>query len=612
MRSFFAMLWDPEDTRAAACAALIRRAVSDRFPLPGGTLECDGFLLADLETGTGPPAILPLPGEDGAPIGAFYGTVFHANQLTNAFERLGKIPAQLARSVSASDGAAIIDAVWGNFVFFLGNGRRGCVISEPAGSIPCHYASQDGVTLVFSHLEHCTFLDLRRFTLNLDFVRRLLIYDKLQNGETGLNEVRELIGGQRLKLGPGGAQTDDAWNPASIALKPLSLAPGDASAALRDCAHRVVRAHTACHGRILVDLSGGFDSSAVLALACEAGPDAEIVPVHQTTSSLDLPEVRYAQAAASHCGRNLIELVLDPVRSLPRLQTHPLSVRPYRQFIGLNLTDDMQAAGLAGFDATFTGQGGDHLFHAAQNPLVFADHLHHRGISKSMGAELLAACRLSGRSVWSVLGESTRSLAKAQAGNGLLDAIERRRSRFRDVEAVKIDLAASLPEWARTASGLPPAKFSQVTSLVHLFQVREPLPRSWSQQTIHPLISQPLIELCLRLPSYVLTAGGQSRGLARQAFSGILPDLIRRRMSKGDTSHQFAVLMDANRGHLSDALGTGHLVAEGILESGAITRTLRQEHFLSDPFGRTLLVAYAMEAWLRAWKANQVPQAWTG
>ena len=57
------------------------------------------------------------------------------------------------------------------------------------------------------------------------------------------------------------------------------------------------------------------------------------------------------------------------------------------------------------------------------------------------------------------------------------------------------------------------------------------------------MISQPLLELCLSLPTYLLTHGGQGRALAREAFADRIPAEIARRRSKGGVDeHATAVL----------------------------------------------------------------------
>ncbi len=603
MRSFFAMIWDPSDPQAEGQSADIRRAARAQASEPNASLDSAGFFLIDLESGSAnTPAILPLVDDDGTCVGAFYGTVFLRQDDASPAQRLASIPAGLGTRILASQGECLMQACWGSYVFFLAARGGSAVINEPAASIPCHHATTGGVTLLFSHLENCPFLDRWMFTVNLSFIQRMLAYDKIQNGETGLNEVRELMGGERLRIRPDGVSTDTLWDPRRYARDVFSPSPDEAAGALRTAARTVVQAWASCYPRILLDLSGGFDSSTVLGLLAEPPGGADILPVHHRPDSLDPPETRYAAAAADHAGRPLREVIVNPARALPSLLSHPRSVRPYRQFIALDLSEDMAQAGIPLADATFTGQGGDHLFLATSSPLGFADFLRDLGLTSTVGAQLIAAARLSETSIWSVLAECLPQLLPGRRTSSMVKAMESRQTRFNADATALAGLKTSVPDWAREARGLPPAKFNQVSNLVHMFQVREPMSRKWSRQTIHPLISQPVIELCLRLPTYLLCLNGESRGLARRAFHQQLPGLIRRRMTKGDASRQFTEYLNFNRATLASALSDGELVAEGLLSASAVNEFIRRDHFAADRFGRMMLSAYAIEAWLQSWK----------
>ena len=50
------------------------------------------------------------------------------------------------------------------------------------------------------------------------------------------------------------------------------------------------------------------------------------------------------------------------------------------------------------------------------------------------------------------------------------------------------------------------------------FDFYDPLGQGNEAERISPLFSQPLMELCLRIPTYVLTEGGWDRAVARRAF----------------------------------------------------------------------------------------------
>jgi len=159
----------------------------------------------------------------------------------------------------------------------------------------------------------------------------------------------------------------------------------------------------------------------------------------------------------------------------------------------------------------------------------------------------------------------------------------------------------ALPEWVSVAKALPPAKFLQVSSLHHMVQVADSATRPKTMAVLHPLISQPLMELCLRLPVSLLSANGESRGLAREAFRDMIPDSIRRRMTKGSASGYFMEFLEANSETLAKALRSGALTELGLMDRDELERMTRRENLGIHGLGRSLLVTYAIEAWLRTW-----------
>jgi asparagine synthase (glutamine-hydrolysing) len=595
--AFFAMSWDPHETSAVDHAARIRARMMDG-PAPATLLETPDFLIADLSQPAPDEApILAVHRSDGQPGGAIFGTFFPRNGRM----RLTAIRNSAATSLLDTNGRNLYRDYWGSYVAFVRAGDNLAVYTDPVSSIPCFYSSEKGVTFVYSNLELCPFLDRSRFSLNLDFISTLIAYDKIQNGETGLNEVRELLGGQRLMARTPDAPPETLWNPREVAREVLEPDPETAANLLRDTARQVVGAWGMCVSSPAVDLSGGLDSSIVLACLVESEVPAPHLAVHHIVDSGDPPEVEFARATAAFLGADLAEIRFSPSRQLPDAGAHPASARPYRQFLSRDFNAQLAEAS-GGMHRTYlTGQGGDHLFHASQTPFGFADYLRQHGMRQSH-LEIANSARLSGRSVWRVLRDTLPECLGKPHASALLAAIAARRTVLNAGAQDRFDPAYALPDWARSPDGLPPGKFDQVSGLLHMIQVQERLFQKDPRDVVHPLMSQPLIELCLRLPVYLLSLGGVSRGLARQAFDGRLPDRVRLRMTKGEATRYFVDQLRLNRSLLLETLVDGELVSHGIVEREDVETFLREDQFLTHPAGRMILVYYAIEAWLRTWK----------
>ena len=429
-----------------------------------------------------------------------------------------------------------------------------------------------------------------------------MAYDKIQNGETGLNEVKEIFGGQRLTTRTPDIPPETLWDPRDLARDVLEPEPDSAACLLREAVQQVVSAWATSVPAPAVDLSGGLDSSIVLACLAESDAPPPHLAVHHIVESGDPTEAHFARAAAAFLGADIAEIRFSPSRQLPDVTSHPASARPYRQFLSRDFNAQLSEATDRMERTYLTGQGGDHLFHAAETALGFPDYLRRHGMGPHLISELSNSARLSNLSVWRVLREALpKAFGKIQTSS-LLGAIAARRTPLNSAALDQFDPVYAFPDWARVPRELPPGKFDQVSGILHMIQVQERLFLDDEREIVHPLMSQPLVELCLRLPVYLLSLGGISRGLARKAFEGRLPDLVRLRMTKGEATRYFVDQLRLNRSLLLECLMDGELVAHGIVERRDVETFLREDQFLTHPAGRMILVYYSIEAWLRTWK----------
>ncbi|WP_300381130.1 asparagine synthase C-terminal domain-containing protein [Henriciella sp.] len=603
MSAFFAMIWEAENMKAAEQAGVIETRLHHHLGRSVSSCTAEGLRVYDLHPASTSPGLIELRPVNSQPSGAVFGTLFKNRTDLVAGPPLTQFDPSDSAHLMTSAGSALISDFWGSYVAVLRTPQGVAVLADPTSSIPCFYSNAGNVTLVFSHLEACEFLDRTQFSINYDFIRALLVYDKIQNGQTGLNEVHELAGGHRLTVTRQGLHVEQLWDPRKTARRPCEEAEPAAASILRDTIEYVVHSRAkACHGGITLNLSGGLDSAIVAATLGRHSSLTRANAVHFVLQSEDPSELAYAQAVASHAEIGLEEVAVTPQRTLPGPADHPLSVRPFRSFLGQDLTTHL--AGLAQLEGRtiFTGQGGDHLFLETRSALGFAEYLQHCGLGRQARMELLNSARLSGLSIWQALGKTfattLNSLRNGDGAHGILD----RRTRMNQNDHETLDPAALLPEWASDRQGLPAAKFGQIASLVHMFQIRSGLASLHSRPVVHPLISQPLIELCLRLPTYLLCTDGQGRGLVRKAMAGLVPDQVRLRRSKGDASRFFIDQLDSHREMIAEVIRHGELVRHDLLDPADLDIFLGREEYRHQTFGRMLLIHYAIEAWLQSWK----------
>jgi asparagine synthase (glutamine-hydrolysing) len=253
------------------------------------------------------------------------------------------------------------------------------------------------------------------------------------------------------------------------------------------------------------------------------------------------------------------------------------------------------------FEAIFRGTGGDQLFFQNGSRFACPDYIFGHGIRPALLRVALNAAWMEGELMWELLARGMREarvppltllLADVKVMDVLApDAAERvRQARL------------YLHPWFRSQVQVPPGKLWQTFGLSSPYGMSNSFARAEDPDDVHPLMSQPLVELCLQIPTYVLASGGVDRALARQAFSAEAPAPILRRRIKGDTYPYPRALYARNREFVRELLLTGELARAGIVERPRLERILNDEPGSSDLAGPAVLLSLASaEFWLHSW-----------
>ncbi|MGB6450488.1 MAG: asparagine synthase-related protein, partial [Steroidobacteraceae bacterium] len=131
-----------------------------------------------------------------------------------------------------------------------------------------------------------------------------------------------------------------------------------------------------------------------------------------------------------------------------------------------------------------------------------------------------------------------------------------------------------------------------------------PLSRKELAYEHHPLLSQPIVEHCLKTPTYVHLRGGRHRALARDAFSDCVPQQIIQRESKGDTTAFVVESIRRSEDFLCELLLDGVLVRERLINRAQLEACLRDGQALMPGQLPPLLASIAAEIWARAWSSG--------
>src|SRR6185503_20808441 len=120
--------------------------------------------------------------------------------------------------------------------------------------------------------------------------------------------------------------------------------------------------------------------------------------------------------------------------------------------------------------------------------------------------------------------------------------------------------------WLRAPGRAPNGKIFHVWQMLFPAEYYNPLGSESDPEQVTPLFSQPLLELAMRIPTWLLTLGGWDRAIARRAFERDLPHRIVTRQTKGGQEEHAKSILVRNMAFAREWLLDGHLVREQLVE----------------------------------------------
>ena len=501
-------------------------------------------------------------------------------------ECLHKLPPALESWGAQSHSHEAPPNLWGNFAFFWATPDRASVYREPSGSVPVYRCGEDEQAVFVSDAKFARDLGLLEDpVIDRRFLAHWLQYPFLRTRRTGVLGFEELLPGMLISTsGSGGWVECSAWHPSTFAAK-TQAAPEDYASRLRSTALDVVGLQLD-FANMLVSLSGGLDSSIIASCLKAAG--REFGCINFATLSREGDEREHAREVASALGVNLIEIgELPPA---PLELPGELSFRPLINPL-LAPFETAIAAAAQKLDAALfiDGAGGDNLFCSVSSAAPVIDAL----ISLKFGDAAAVVRDIASRAnctLWEVLLAAGRRLRR------------RRPAWKEDRSFLRSECLLGQPElhpWLQQLP-VPPGKREHVEALVH---IQHFLDRSSpSLEQLHPLLAQPLLELCLQIPSWLWLRGGRDRPVARDAIRGLLPDSILKRRMKGSLQGMLYRSFSALRETMRELLTSGELAEHAIVNPSLIDEALQSEAWMTDEVQLRISEMVALELWLRSWR----------
>ena len=609
MIRYLALVWDTQNTDSAAAAARLAQRPSENSSDWHRVVDLSGLTVLVHRSPFDHYTSHPLGTSEGVVIGLLFDR--HNPSRCSAERATPFLDEIERRSILATDGRHLVERYWGRYVAFLNYSlpRRVKVLRDPVGDVRCYRTSVYGVDVYFSGLPDLLQLTSLRPSVNWQHLGARLLLGNAWVDESALNEIDTVHPGECFEHAGARVSRTYYWHPHAIAMSsPLEdpiAAAGELRSTTKECAH----AWAALHRNFVHVLSGGLDSSIALACLADTPHRPRISCLNFRTCDPDSDERAFARLAANRTHCELVEQERTASVTVDRvLSCHP-TVGPMSVIMrGLEIQPLItEFARARHATALSSGDGGDLLFFYGWSQLPVIDYAHSKGLRMGL-LRLARDCALPAQlSMWKLLYDA------------ILHGVLHRKWDLRRIifghhrlvtDAVVDEASDSLDflnPWNEDTDGIPPGKILHAFSTTRSCLFRDLLTTQPELDIINPLLSQPIIELCLRIPTYVHKADGRDRAVARAAFEQDLPREIIMRTWKGAADGHFQALLAHNADFVRELLMDGVLVKQRILDRRKLEECLSGGPTRRASHPTEVFTYVCTEAWLRHWQPRAQP-----
>lgn len=542
---------------------------------------------------------------DGA--GVVLGTIFHraVSAGESTYSQVPAFGSDETRRIVGTAGRRLLEAYWGRYVAFLTDpvARKHRIIRDPLGGLPCFSVNIEGGILFFSYIDDCVQLRLARFTINWEHLITRVSTSSFYAPKCAIQELEELHAGECAELTHESKRLATYWHPFSFTQDRAISDWESAAAQLRATAKACTHAWASQHRSIIHRLSGGLDSSTVVGCLKDAPTRPRLTCLTYYVPGSATPEVQLASIATRGVECELVKQRRDVNRGYQDLlDCRPLA-EPPPHMVFIETTYQEAALGEAReASAVFDGAGGDFLF-GAYKSLTPIDYLHRFGPRPGLLKVAQDAALLTNDSIWAILARTLRDYLFPSAWDLHREIASYKKFVTREALAASSSHTTFVHPWY---SSVDVANRSALYLTLHFTSpdlYYDPLsdPQRTYLEPVSPLTSQPVVELCLRIPSHFHVKDGIDRALARRAFANDVPPEIIQRVWKDRAPNFLESSLATNASFIRDFLLGGELVARGLLDRRLLEESLGGPPSKATGYPAELLDHMIHEAWIRSW-----------
>ena len=521
-------------------------------------------------------------------------------------------------------GVAVLDRLRGMFAFALwdGSNRRLFAARDRAGEKPLYYAQTPERLLFASEIKALLVRPDVSREVNLEALDQFLTYEYVLTPRTMFASVRTVPPAHYLLYQHGAVKVERYWDVASVSVRDWT--DDEAAEALRESLGRAVSGQMMSDVPLGAFLSGGIDSSAIVAMMVDgtggaagaaAGPVNTFSMGFEAASYDELP---YAREVATRFETHHREGMVDPDLSdlFGRLVTH------FDQpFADVSLFPTYLVSQLAREHVTvaLSGDGGDELF----------------GGYDTYEAEAIArwVTMVVPDAAMPLVAEFTGMLPPSEKKKGLVNKIRRftlgmamaprsiaqyRWMTFLDVGAKKqlytpalqtalVDSDVYAPirrqlRGAHTDDLLNRQLYTdlQVYLADDILVKVDRMSMATSLETRAPFLDVDVMELAFSMPGHLKIRSGERKYVLKRAMKGLLPESVLTRGKEGFSIPMKSWLRREWAPMMQDLLGPDRVGRRGWLEPAQVTRRVREHLAGTQNHAHLLFSLMVLERWAQA------------
>jgi len=567
----------------------------------------------------------PMLSDDGNVVISYNGEIYNYRDLRAELQAGGRVfrsdsDTEVLLHLYQAEGVAMLPRLNGIFAFALYNRNAGELLlaRDGLGIKPMYYVEDaDGIRFASEIKALLPWLGPEQ-SLDPASLHRYLTFLWCPGTGTPFTKARKLAPGEAIRIREG--KIVERWNwyePPATRRAAIASAPADPVREVREALRRAVTRQLVADVPVGAFLSGGLDSSAVVAFARERMPDVRcftIEPIGGTDEG-EAPDLPYARRVARHLGVTLDVVSIDSARMAGDLEEMVWMLdEPLADPAPLNVLYISRLARQSGIKVLLSGAGGDDLFTGYRRHLAQRYERWWSWLPAPVRQGLDNATRhLDARVAWK------RRVSRLCAGAGASDDA-RLTAYF--AWARRDDLMALYSPAMREAVAKVDAAQPMLDFLARIDPARTPLDRMLALEQRFfladhnllytdkmsmaagvevrvPFLDPELVELAARIPDRLKQRGRIGKWVLKKAMEPYLPQDVIHRPKTGFGAPLRRWMRHELRDLVGELLSEASLRRRGLFDPQGVRRLIEDNDAGRRDGAYTLLSLLCIEIWCR-------------